>query len=494
MEPPRPAAPIESPRSFVRSAGVLAGGTALSQVLALAATPFLTRLYGPQDFGLLAVFASIVSIAIVPATLRLEQAIPVPDSEQEASRLVVLGLAAVLVAGAVASLLLAMGGSGFLGMVDADALAPLRWLLIPALLGASMYQILTYYAIRIGAYDAIARTRVSKNLSMIVAQVGLGFTSLGAAGLVLGEVVNRIVGMGGLARISLQRVRAGLVGTRLPDLVDTARRNWRYPTLSAPSSMVNVAGYQLPVLLLANWFGAAVVGWFALSLRILQAPVAMVGQAVGQVFFSEAGAHHRGGTLPARVSDVTVLLLQLGIAPALIVGVSGPDLFEWVFGAEWAIAGTYSQWLLPWLFLTFVTSPLTTLVFVLDRQGTELLFQSTLMAVRVGALWAGYLIGSSNAAIALFAAASCGMWVLYWVWLMHIAQADSARIGKTLLVEGVIGLCVLVPFGAAKILAVATPWLLAALALSLVLAAVRPATALFRAWTSMGGIPQLSHG
>ena len=481
--------PIRPQRSFFRSAGVLAGSTALSQLVALAATPVLTRLYGPTDFGLLAVFASIVSIAAVLASLRLEQAIPVPESDEEASHLVVLGFGAVGIVVAVAALLIGLGGEGLFHSLDAAQLAPLRWLLIPALVGASAYQILSFYAIRLGAYSEIARTRVSKNIAMIVTQAGLGLTGIGAVGLVLGEVANRIVGMSVLVKLSLQRLREGLRGSTISDVFETATRYWRYPALSAPSALVNVAGFQLPILLLSNLFESAVVGWFALSLRVLQAPVSMVSQAVGQVFFSEAGTHYREGTLPARVSEVTILLLRISVVPAMLVAVSGPDLFAWLFGQEWGIAGEYSQWLMPWLFLTLVTAPLSTIVFVLERQGTELLFQSALLVVRVGALWGGYLMGSSSAAVALFASTSCGMWAFYWVWLMRTAEADLGSITKTLLFEGIVAICVLAPYAVAKLSNMSAVWISISFGLSFLLAAAWSAKSLMDAWIA----PSNSH-
>ncbi len=343
--------------NFMRSAGVLAGGTALSQVVALAATPLLTRMFVPADFGLLAVFVSLVSIVLVPASLRYEQAIPVPKENRDAAQLVLLGLLLVSLTTAVLAMVLAIGDENLFSLIDNTQLYSLRWLLLPALFGAGIYQVLNCYAIRVGAFGIIARTRVSKNVSMLVTQLGLGAAGVGGVSLIFGEIVNRMMGMGVLARLTWVQVRADVGETTKSDLINIAKRYWRFPALSAPSALVNVAGFQLPVILLANWFGGAVVGWFALSLRVLQAPVALVGQAVGQVFFSQAGEHHRSGNLPDQVNDVTTLLICVGIGPALFVAVSGGDVFAWVFGAEWGMAGQYSQWLIPWLFLTFVTSP-----------------------------------------------------------------------------------------------------------------------------------------
>jgi len=45
--------------AFAKNVSVLVGGTALGQVIAVLASPLLTRLYAADDFGVLAVYSSI---------------------------------------------------------------------------------------------------------------------------------------------------------------------------------------------------------------------------------------------------------------------------------------------------------------------------------------------------------------------------------------------------------------------------------------------------
>ncbi len=60
---------------FARSVALVTTGTALGQGLVLVSAPLLTRLYTPTDFGVLAVYGSIVSLVAVAASLRYELAI-----------------------------------------------------------------------------------------------------------------------------------------------------------------------------------------------------------------------------------------------------------------------------------------------------------------------------------------------------------------------------------------------------------------------------------
>ncbi|MEN6313789.1 MAG: hypothetical protein ABFD25_06035, partial [Clostridiaceae bacterium] len=56
--------------SFAFDVLTLAGGTTFAQILTILAAPVLTRLYGPDDFGIWALYLSITSIISVIACMR----------------------------------------------------------------------------------------------------------------------------------------------------------------------------------------------------------------------------------------------------------------------------------------------------------------------------------------------------------------------------------------------------------------------------------------
>ena len=82
----------------------LAGGSAGSQLISVAAAPILTRLYGPESFGVLATFASILALLNVVSSLRYELAIAVPKDDDEAIALVWLCFVLVVISSALTAL------------------------------------------------------------------------------------------------------------------------------------------------------------------------------------------------------------------------------------------------------------------------------------------------------------------------------------------------------------------------------------------------------
>src|SRR5215470_3860968 len=73
--------------AFIRNVSILSGGSALGHLFTLAAAPLLSRLYGPEDFGLLGLFASFLSITSVAVALRYEVSIVSGRDQAEAAYL-----------------------------------------------------------------------------------------------------------------------------------------------------------------------------------------------------------------------------------------------------------------------------------------------------------------------------------------------------------------------------------------------------------------------
>jgi len=77
---------------FARNVVTLITGTAVAQAIPVAISPILTRLYSPEDFGVLALFIAITSIISVFATLRFEIAIPQAKHSRDAAAVTALSL------------------------------------------------------------------------------------------------------------------------------------------------------------------------------------------------------------------------------------------------------------------------------------------------------------------------------------------------------------------------------------------------------------------
>ena len=77
---------------FRKNAITLTFGTSIAQVFPIIFYPVLSRIFNPEDFGLLASLTSITGILAVLATAKYDQAILVTESKKEAANIVGLVL------------------------------------------------------------------------------------------------------------------------------------------------------------------------------------------------------------------------------------------------------------------------------------------------------------------------------------------------------------------------------------------------------------------
>ena len=80
-----------------KNMAILALGAGSAQAIGLAATPILTRIYSPSDFGLLSVFMSAVYLMAPFTNLRYAMAIPLPKSDGMAFNVIGLSITILVV-------------------------------------------------------------------------------------------------------------------------------------------------------------------------------------------------------------------------------------------------------------------------------------------------------------------------------------------------------------------------------------------------------------
>ena len=411
--------------NFTRGVAVLSLAMAASQGLVVLASPLVTRLYDPEDFGVFAIYASLVAVGSVVASLRYELAIPLPEEEDTAMNLLVLSLVSALGTSGLVAAIVPIFGSDLARLTGVPSLAPYIWLLPVSLFGAATYQALTYWTLRHEGFGTLARTRLMQSGSQVATQLGVGALTRGPIGLLLGDLVGRTGGSGTLALQALRKMRLGRV-TRAGILAG-ARTYRRFPLLSTGSGLLNSLGLQAPVVLLAALYGPRVAGWFALTQRVMALPLTSVGQAFAQVYLSSAAKSARTDISGLRnlFAKSAVRLAKIGTVPILVLGMLAPWLFPVLFGPAWEEAGTYVRIMAPMFAVQFVAVPLSQTLNVLERQGLQLAWDAGRCILVVAALLVPRLMNVGD--VGAITAYSVSMLIAYVFLLAMSLSAVRSR-------------------------------------------------------------------
>jgi len=441
-------------RRVIRSIGVLVGGAVVAHGITMLAMPVNTRLYTPEDFTVLSVFSSLTLILTPIACLRFDAAIVMPASEHDAANLLVVALLAnAAVSTLLVVVMLALPDSAY-RLLNVSALMPYLWLIPPTVFIAGAYGALQAWYLRERRFAAIARSRAGQSAVAAGTQITLGYSGVGPLGLILGQALNYGVGFVTLLGGMLVRHRSALGTVNWSQMAAVFRTYDRFPRYSVWEALANGLSNSAPLVIIAAMASGPEAGYLALSLFVLQAPLALLGNAIGQVYLSGAPQAHREGRLDTYTAETLIGLMRAGSGPLLFAAIASPALFGLVFGTSWERSGVLVAWMAPWFFLQFLASPICNALHVSGHQKTMMIFHLFGVVVRVGSV----LIAGMVAKDVISEVWAVSGWVFYaaYLWtILHVVDLPAITV-----VKGVRRAASSIALGlAAGLVAIAAAWL-----------------------------------
>lgn len=407
----------------------IAGANGTAQLVALLASPVLTRLFTPEDFGLYGIFLSVVGPASVLATLRFEDAIPLPEGDEAASALVVLGCMTAIASGVAAACITyatfqLQGHRGYATHV--------AFIAGIAVAGSGVTASLISWAVRERAYTKIAHSALTKSVFQTTGHIALGLAGLGAVGLAGGKALEKTMGIAAVGRLYWQTGRGVLRGVGPRHLMRVASSYSQFPIYGIPAQALTSGSQFLPPLILATAYGPMSAGMFVLAIRVLVTPLMTVGGAIGQAYMGVApdlfrSAPHR---LLRLFDKVAIVLLLSGIILVGVMVIGGGALFSFVFGDQWASAASTVQLIGLAIAAKVTTGALSRTLHLVNRLPTKLGFDALAFLLGVGGLALAAALGASeHVALGVYGGVLFAHHMLYLFMLRRVIRksADEGR-------------------------------------------------------------------
>ena len=398
-----------SKNRFLRNVAIVATGTAGAQAIAMGFSPIITRLYGPEIFGLVGSFMAILAVLTPMVALAYPIAIILPEDDEDAKGLAKLSVLIALATSAIAAVIIAQSNDHMLKIFGLEELNNYLLLIPLAMLFAGLQQIIEQWLIRKRMFRLTAKIAILQSLILNSSKAGLGVLYPIATPLIILSTISSLLYAALLAlglNIGRKKHEPSIRSNR-PSLLTLAKRYKDFPIFRAPEVTLNAASQGLPVLMLAAFFGPAAAGFYTLGRTVLAIPSTLLGKAIGDVFYPRlAEAAHKNEDITQLVVQATKALSLVGIVPFGVVIAFGPWLFSFAFGAEWSIAGEYARWLAVWCFFGFINTPSVKALPVLNAQSLLLFSTILMLAARALALAAGYYFFKSDLIAVIFFSAS----------------------------------------------------------------------------------------
>lgn len=353
----------------------LALGSGVARIVGIASIPIVTRIYSPADYGLLALYISIVSILVPIATLRYSTAIPLPKTDALAINIVALGLLLIAIYSAILLSLLFLFSETILAWFDMTELAQWWWLIVLGVAGTASYELFSLWATRKKQYKVIAKTELSQSLIGSTAKIVLGLLAFKPMGLIIGQFFAQSAGMGGLIKASAKDFKRLMpeINRKRVKLLAIYYRD--FPYFRLPSQILLQVSSNAPVLMMTTLFSRELTGQLSLALMALSLPVGLIGQSVAKAYYAEVAAIGKRDLPKVKklTIDVQKTLFVIGIPITIAIFFLAEPIFKIVFGEEWALAGKYAAILSPYMLFVFTSAPLMQVLNIIGSQKTFLI-------------------------------------------------------------------------------------------------------------------------
>lgn len=385
-------AKLDAQGGFLKAVGILAGSTAFAQGITFLALPVLTRLYSPNDFALLAIYTAILGMGSVVACLRLEIAISLPQKDEDAASLFVLSLGFATLLTIIFAVIIGIWPHQITSLFRAPELYNYLWILPLGIWLTAIYSAAQNWATRKKYFSSIARTKIIQSTVGSSTQIGTGLIGLTPMGLIFGQLFLSGAGTWGLIKQAWQKDNKKIRLVSWKSMIKQLKKYEKFPKYSTFEALANTAAIQIPLILIAAIAIGPEAGYLLLATKVMSAPLGLIGRAISQVYLSRAAEEYRKNNLGDFTANVITSLSKIGIGPLIFIGVISPVIFPLVFGEEWARAGELVMWMIPWMVLQFIASPISMCMHVRGWQRAMLILTIFGLILRIGILYFAYKI------------------------------------------------------------------------------------------------------
>lgn len=391
--------------TFRRNSLIMSSGAVINIVIAFFLTPVVTRLYSKEEFGVFYIFASIVSIGTLIINGMYPHAFVVPKYKKDFGALVKICFQSGLYGLLVISGILFFFSRDLFGYIGAEKLQPV-WYLIPIGIGiSSINLIFVNWNVRRKEFKANAGSNVALSGTNKLIQI------------LHGSLLNgRYIGLIGASLLSKALATLVLVSKRmLHDLRSFLRIKarytkkvafdfYKYPTYLLGSNLLNKSTADIPLYILAASFNEGAVGAFGFANQMLSIPFNVIGNSIAPVYYQRANELYLSdqNKLISFTIESYKRMLLLGSIVFGFVFAFGDILFEFVFSAEWKLAGELAMILSVYYVFKVISSPFARIFRVVGKEENTLWVNSVLAAFRIAGIVIGVWTKSLTMAILLF--------------------------------------------------------------------------------------------
>jgi teichuronic acid exporter len=329
----------------------------VSQILYLAVTPILSRIYSPSDFAEQSILLQITTFTSAVITLRFESFIPIQKTQKRAFGLINITLWLILINSVVLCLL--WGICKIFAQNFSDSFINDKLFIFVTLLNICLPLSLAAQnlILREQNYVLLGRTEIASRIAQIVLALTCGLFFKQINGLVFSIALMHVVKPCVLLS-KLKNAKNIMPTTETRFLKQLAKVNLIGSVSILTAHLLTSASTLLLSILFGKIHGRECLGQLSLILALVWMPSGIVSASVGNIYVREAyRLVEKGNPLNLVWENFFLRLLLIGSVIFIPLGLYAKPLIPLILGSKWHVAAKYGQILSVVGFLSFISTP-----------------------------------------------------------------------------------------------------------------------------------------
>lgn len=410
---------------FTRNVLTLMTGTTIAQAIPIAITPLLTRIYSPEDFGIFSLYIGITSTLAVMATGRYELAIMLPKKDNDALNIVILSILIAFFVSFLTLFVVVIFNNEIVLLLNSPEITNWLFFIPLTILLTGIYQSLNYWNNRRKKYKRLALSKVIKSSVSSITNLGMGLKSFTSSGLIIGSLMGQFITTTALVRQAWKENKDLKGNISKLKMISLMREYKNFPSINLPHAFLNVFSTSAVVIVLSYFFQSSITGYYALANRVIASPMGIITGSYGQVFLQkivELSSTDDREKEAIFFKNSVLKLLIFSFPIFLILFVFSVDIFSYIFGEKWGIAGYYAKILVPMLYVRFTGSIVSSIAIVHNKQKKALIIELINTILRISSILVGGIFNSVTLGFILFSSSSFIITTIRIFWYFSIVN------------------------------------------------------------------------
>ncbi len=405
----------------------MATGRIIAQTIPILLTPLLTRLYSPAEFGVFAIFVAITAVLSLLANGRYNLAIMLPKKNENVLNLFVLSVLINFIFCLLLLIIIFVFQENLLSLFNLQASPEVLYLLPLGTFVIGFFEPLHYLAVRKRLFKVLAGNMIFQFTLIAILKIAFAFLAIGGLGLIMGHLIGYLAGIT-LFTLLLIRYKAFAefrVSINKKAIFKLANVYKKFPMYSLPADTIHAFSKEMPNLLINNFFGGAILGYFSLTQRVLASPITLISSAITDVFREKASNDFREeGTCRGVFVKTFQKLFIFSILPFILLFLFAPMIVPIVFGQEWVQAGEYIRIMTLLFFLRFSVAPVSSVLYLTGKQMYKLAWEIVSFVLVVASFYIGYRFFDQFVAIGIYSF-TLSFWYIVLLFISYRFTEDT---------------------------------------------------------------------